>query len=294
MSPFVAFLLIVALGQFLVMQQRGIDISVAGVVSLAAVLTTSISRNYDSAVGIALCASPAIAAGTFSGFLNGVLIQRFAMPPLVVTVAGNSVLFGFVVWISGGVPATAPPLLETFCIGRTLGVPNVLVVAAGLMIVLLIIERKMLAGARARAVGISQDAARLIGISVPTYMIGAYAFAGMLYAVAGVILAGFVHVPTIYIGNDYLLASVAAVVLGSRLVGSARESILSTCVGAIFLVYVGQLVNALGLPTSVQLIIQSGILLIGVTSGGALAPALRKLKPFSVSNVGQSRYDHAG
>ncbi len=277
MSPFVAFLSIAAFGQHLVMQQRGIDISVAGVVSLAAVVTTNIFVKDHGLAGALACVSAAIGLGAVSGLMNGLAVHACRIPPLVATMAANSILFGFVLWISRGVPNTAPALLEVFSIGRVLGMSNVLLFAAAVMLVLLMIEKRTLAGRRMQAVGLNESAAAAIGISVQAYKVGAYAVAGGLYGVAGVLLGGFLHVPTIYVGNDYLLSSVAAVVLGSRLAGMPHGSIATTALGAFFLVYVTQLVNALGLPTSVQYMIQAGILLLGVASGNILANAVRGL-----------------
>jgi ribose transport system permease protein len=89
-----------------------------------------------------------------------------------------------------------------------------------------------------------------------------YMLAGFCYAAAGVLLAAYVLSPTVFSGLPYLLATVAAVVVGGNSIGGGqRGSVVSTVIGALFLTYLGQLVLAVGFGTSAQNIVQAVIII---------------------------------
>ncbi len=118
--------------------------------------------------------------------------------------------------------------------------------------VIFVINRTVL-GRRFVAVGVNPMAAHAVAISVDLYRIGTYLMAGLLYAGAGVLLAGYLSIPTVFCGTPYLLASVAAVVIGGNsIAGGGRGSVVATVVGAFFLTYLDQLVLAAGFETSMQ------------------------------------------
>jgi ribose transport system permease protein len=104
MLPFAAALAIASLGQTLVVMQGGIDLSVAGGLSLYVVIVTKYPAGENSrllgALGIALLA--AVAAGSLNGFLVG----RMRLNPIVATLGTNALLFGAVLWYSAGIPTT--------------------------------------------------------------------------------------------------------------------------------------------------------------------------------------------
>jgi ribose transport system permease protein len=101
--------------------------------------------------------------------------------------------------------------------------------------------------------------------------------AGFCYGLAGVMLAGFLNFPSLFSGNDYLLATVAAVVVGGNSITGDRGSIFAVVIGACFMTYIGQLVLSLGFERSTQHIVQAVVVI-----GAVGLPAL-------IRNLGISR-----
>jgi len=262
MLPFAAVTAIVALGQLLVIQQRGLDLSVAGVMSLAAVIVAKAPGGQDDRLVTALLLVAVMAIAV--GLLNGVAITLLGVTPFVATLAMNAILTGVVLSYSGGQTATVPGRFADFAQSKVLGISVLVFVALGLLLVMAFVLRQTLIGRRFVAVGAGSDAARAIGLRVTRNQIGAYVAAAGCYALAGVLLAGFTQTPGLTVGNAYLLPSIAAVVLGGTSLAGGTGSPLATVGGALFLSQLGQVVLAMGAATSTQYLIQAAIIGLGM------------------------------
>ena len=273
MLPFAAMLAIAAIGQHIVVQQRGLDLSVAGVISLSAVLVTLLPGVEAGAWSVALYVLLLIAVGMVAGIVNGLFVTIVRLPPLVTTIGVNAVLIGIALVASGGVPSKAPTVLSSAIIGKTLGIPNTLYVAALIACASIGFMNVSVWGRKFVAVAANATAAHALGMPVTLYRIGTYAAAGALYAIAGVLLAGFLSTPGLFLGNDYILWTVAAVVVGTNSIGGGGQgSVMATVIGAFFLTYLSQLVLGLGFDRSLQQIIQAVIIIGGVALTGLLNP----------------------
>jgi ribose transport system permease protein len=262
MLPFAAILAIAAIGQTLVVQQAGLDLSIPGMVSLAAVLVTKVPNGQEAkllpAVLLALVVCSAV------GTISGLAVVFLGVSPIVVTLAMNALLLGAVQQISGGFPSGATRNLNQFALKKTLGVPHTVVVAVLLVVVVAFVIRRTVAGRRFEAVGASTATARAAGVAVVRYRVGAYGMAGTCYAAAGILLAGYIKTADIYVGNTYLLPTVAAVVLGGTSLSGGVGSVIATAGGALFLTQLDQLVLASGATTAVQYLIQGAIIALGM------------------------------
>ena len=263
--PFVAILAVASIGQHLVIQQRGLDISIAGVICLAAVIVTKLPHSGAGPAAVAGYVLAALAMGLASGALTGVVVTFLNVPSLVTTIGVNAVLLGVTLMLSGSVPSAAPPALASLALGVTFGVPDTIWVALALTGIGVFVLERTVVGRRFLAVSVNPAAAHALGVPVELYRVATYMAAGLCYAAAGVMLAGFLSVPNIFCGNGYILASVAAVVVGGNSVaGGARGSLLATVVGAFFLTFLGQLVLSAGLERSMQNVVQAIIVIGGV------------------------------
>jgi ribose transport system ATP-binding protein len=264
MLPFMAILALASIGQHVVIQQRGFDLSVAGAISLAAVIVTVLPSPQASAVQTAVCVLLALMIGVAAGVVNGVIVALLRVPPLVATIGVNAVLIAFTLVISGGSPHTAPPLLSGLTQGRPLIIPNTaLIVLVFAILVGLAMERTSV-GRRFVALGVSPRAAAASGVPVNLYRIMTFAFAGFCFAASGVLMAGFLQVPSVMSGDHYMLPTVAAVVVGGSAVPDRRASIAATVIGAILLTYLSQLVVSLGFQQSMQYVVQALIVIASV------------------------------
>ena len=99
---------------------------------------------------------------------------------------------------------------------------------------------------------------------VVAYQIGTYTFAGAIYAAAGILLAGYLGIPSLLVGNTYLLPVITVVVLGGTSLLGGAGSVAATAVGAIFLTQLQQVTIGMGARTSAQFIIQAVIIALGM------------------------------
>ena len=265
MMPFVAVLGFAAIGQHLVIQQKGFDLSVAGSMSVGGVIVTALPRVSEGGPTVLQCIALAILAGIAAGTLIGLAVTALRASPIVATIGGNALLLGLALRLSGGTPATAPLPLIQFANSRVLGVPTIFLLLIGVTIVTSFVLSQTTIGRRFIAAGTSSPAARILAIPVNLYRTMTYAIAGLFFAAAGVILAGYLNTPAVFSGNPYMLTSVASFIVGGNtLGGDKKNSIIATIVGVIFLTYLDQVLVSLGFPRSAQSIIQAGIVFAGV------------------------------
>jgi ribose transport system permease protein len=262
MLPFAAVLAIIGLGQMLVVQQGGIDLSVPGAVSLAIVIVSHEPAGDDAKLLPAIFVSLAFAVG--AGLLNGFMVGRLGLNAIIATLGTNALLFGAVLGISGGIPRTTTHLLASVAGGLTLGIPNSVFFALIALAIVTLIVKKTVAGRRFEAIGASAEASRATGLRVRTHQGLAYVWGQLLFAGAGILLAGITNQPTAFQGNSYLLPSVAVVVLGGTSLLGGRGFPAATVVAALFLSQLDQFVLALGVPFAVRTLVQAAALAIGV------------------------------
>lgn len=263
MAPFAAILAIAAIGQTLVVQQGGLDLSVPGTISLAAALTTTVPHNSDSRLPLALLviALMAIAVGLIIGFA----VTRLGITPLVATLGVNALTVGTVVKVTGGsIANNVPSSLSSFAGGRVATIPTLAVVAVVVVAVVAVLLARTVAGRRFNLVGANARAARVAGIPVARYQIATYVMASLCYAAAGVVLAGLSGAPSLFAGDSYLLPTIAAVVLGGTSLAGGRASVVATAAGALFLTQLDQVVLATGAKNAVQNLIQAAIIVLGM------------------------------
>jgi ribose transport system permease protein len=263
MAPFAAILAIAAVGQTLVVQQGGLDLSVPGTMSLAAALSTTVPHNASGRLPLALLviALMAIAVGS----IVGLAVARLGITPLVATLGVNALTVGTVVQVTGGsIASNVPANLASFAGGRIATVPTLAVVAVAIVVVVALIISRTVIGRRFSLLGANVRAARVSGIRVRRYQVGTYICASLCYAIGGVVLAGLSGAPSLNAGDSYLLPTIAAVVLGGTSLAGGRGSVVATAVGALFLTQLDQVVLATGAKNAVQSLIQAAIIALGM------------------------------
>jgi ribose transport system permease protein len=262
MLPFASVLVLLAIGQTLVVQQRGLDMSVAAIVTIAGLLVAKFSVLTGSPmVGVVLTCAVCGAAG----ILNGLLVARIGISPIVATLATGALYFGVARILSGGSAMPIPPSLQALAQARLLGAPVLFYVAAVLVVVVSLVLRSTVVGRRFIAVGSNIAAARAQGTRTAAYQIGSYAVAGVCYAIAGIALAGFIGYATPTAGSSYLLPSIAAVVVGGTPFTGGKGSVVATAGAAMFMTLLDQLVLSLGASPAMQLLAQAVAIIIAVS-----------------------------
>jgi ribose transport system permease protein len=261
-APYGAVLAITALGQMLVVMTSGIDLSVPGTMSLAAVIMVGVGDGSNENIAVAL--ATAIAAAAVIGLVNGILIGGLRLNPLITTLAVGLIVIGVVNRYGSTFPVQSPVPrgLSDWTSTRVLGVSPVFWVGAGLTVVLILGLRYTAIGRRFQAVGANPVASHVVGVRVNLNQILVYVLAAVFYAVAGVALAGLLRNPGVAVGTQYLLGPIAAVVIGGASLTGGLASPLSTFAAALFLTGLNQMLRTMGLPTSLQFVV-FGLVIIG-------------------------------
>lgn len=260
--PFAAIIAIVGLGQLLVVQQGGFDLSLPGAVSLAVVTATHYPQQDNALLfqAVLLALSFAVAAG----ILNGLLVSIFRLNAIIATIGTNALLYGGVFAVSGGVPSITTERLANIAGGETFGIPNAVFFALATLLVVTFVLKKTVIGRRFEAIGANPLAARAAGLRVQLHQFMAYVLAQLLYCMAGILIAGITREPTAFQGDTLLLPSVAVVVLGGTSLLGGRGFPVSTVIAAYFLNQLSQFALAVGVPYSAQTIIQALALGFGI------------------------------
>jgi ribose transport system permease protein len=261
-APYGAVLGIAALGQMLVIMTGGIDLSVPGTMSLAAVIVVGVGDGSDERIWVAI--ATAVAAAAIVGLVNGILIGGLKLNGLIVTLAVGLIVVGRVNRYGSKFPVQSPVPkgLSEWTSTRILGVSPVFWVGVALTVLLIVGLRYTSIGRRFQGVGANPVASHVVGVRVTMNQILVYVVAAICYAIAGVALAGLIRTPGIAVGTQYLLGPIAAVVIGGASLTGGLASPLSTFAAALFLTGLNQMLRTMGLPTALQFVV-FGVVIIG-------------------------------
>lgn len=268
-ATFAAILAVASYGQTFAIIQGGIDLSVPNTIAFAALGFLTWAGTLGTLPALLL----ALACGGIIGLLNGLIITKLNLTPIVTTIAMNGLLFGVVLLNFSlseltVVPETLKALTaEKF---RFFGfeIAGVLPISIGLMLVLQFVLSYTGWGRSLFLVGVSADTARLAGQPVDRIRITGYALSGLLSATAGIIIVGYYSQAEANMGSQYLLSSVAAVVVGGASIFGGRGSMIGTFIGALVLGQVATLVTVFNLGATVQNLIYGVIILAVVAAYG--------------------------
>lgn len=264
-------LVLAATGLSLVVMAGGLDLSAAGVI---AVVNAFLTVEYQGAIGEqALWLILAIGLSAAVGALNGVIVHRFDLEPVVVTLASGFILTGAALLI-----LPAPASLQTvpgasLIAGMTSdlgGVPISLLIMVVVGIGWVYLRRSRL-GTSLIAIGSDVHAAAYTGVKVGRTRVLVFALAGAMYGLAGIAVTSLTSGGDPQLGAGYLLAAFAAVVVGGVRLGGGSGSVIGVILGAMALTLSVSVLLALDLETYWTFIAQGVILLVAIGAQAALA-----------------------
>ncbi|MEH6545198.1 MAG: ABC transporter permease [Sneathiella sp.] len=242
-----SFLAILALGQGSVILTGGLDLSVPWVIGLSGILVADIVQGADLALIYAVPLVLITAAGI--GLINGLGVVALGLSPIVVTLAMNGIIQGAALIYSDGTPSGfAAPALRWLMTGKALGItPVIFLLSIFGMFGVLLLSRTAF-GRRIYAVGNSEEAARLSGVKTNKVLIGVYILSALCAALVGILLTGFSGQASLGMGDDYMLPSIAVVVVGGALITGGRGHYLGMLGGALLLTAMQTLLAGTTLP----------------------------------------------
>lgn len=250
----------VGIGQTLVVIGGGIDLSVGAIVTLTAVILPLLSLASDPTgiVGVALALL--VAAG--AGLANGIGVAWLRVQPMVMTLATATFLQGVLILVAGGSAVSLTnPLVQWLGRARPLGFSASigLWVIAALAVLFLLHATRF--GARLFVLGASPAVARLSGVPVVRTTIAAYGLSGVAAGISGLLALGMNGQGYVGIGEPYVLASIAAVVLGGTSILGGRGTYAGTLPGAVLLVTVSALITVVNASAGLRNILFGGLIL---------------------------------
>lgn len=288
MLPFAGALMIASVGQFLVIQGGGLDLSVPGVIGVSAMIVT----RYPDVGGLGLWGSifVALVASAFAGVISGAVVVYLRFSPIVATIGVNALLIGIILKVTGGFSYVAPDSLNDFTSSRPFGVPIIFIIAILWVAAVALTLRHTIFGRRLVAVGVNRRAAEAAGIRTNLYTIGSYSAGALCFGIVGILLAGLLIIPGATVGDSYLILTFAAVVLGGSPLLGGEGSVVATAVGAFFLTQLNQMVLNAGGTTATQFMIQGAVIAASlmIASLSARRRNKRKIAPAIIPVVFQT------
>jgi ribose transport system permease protein len=259
-----AILGIVAAGQNLVIigGREGIDLSVGALISLGAVLSGNVMNGEDSGILPAILFTGAV---TFLiGIVSGLGITLLRIPPLVMTLGMMTVIQGALIVVSRGIPSgNAAPALTSFVVRPLVfGIPGILFLWALLALAMWFLLRRTSFGYALYAMGSNERAAILSGRRVGRLRILLYGLSGLLAGLSGFCLLGYTVNSFISVGDQYVLPSIIAVVIGGTSLAGGSGNYIGTAAGAIALTVLQSVLTTLEIDFWGRQVIFGAVLLL--------------------------------
>jgi ribose transport system permease protein len=266
---FGTFMVLVGLAQMLVITSGpgNIDLSVPSVIALACM----IGMHAMASSGVIAGFAAAVASGVAVGFANYLLIRTLRIPPIIATLSSSFIVQSVAITQSHGMNAP-PAALEAFANGRWLGVPHLALMALMLSVAIAILLHLSVFGRGLSAVGQNPRAAWLAGVGVEKTRCAVYLLSGAITAFTGVLLSAVSGGATLDMGVEYMLISIAVVVIGGTLVTGGRATVTGVWGASMFLFLTNAVLNALGAGAGIRSIAY-GVLIIAVVVAAGGRPA---------------------
>ncbi|MFM0497824.1 ABC transporter permease [Paraburkholderia caledonica] len=257
------FMVLVGLGQMLVITSGvgNIDLSVPSTIALAGVvgMHTMGGANGQIAAGIAA----ALGVGVAIGLVNYALIRMLRIPPIIATLSSSFIIQSIAITQGRQLPPP-PPALGAFATGRLLSVPYIALLALALSIALAVLLHRAVYGRRLSAIGQNARAAWLAGVDVHRTRCLAYVMSSMIASLTALLISATSGGASLDMGVEYMLISIAVVVIGGTLVAGGKATIAGVWGASMFLFLTNAVLNAVGADAGVRSIVY-GALIIGVT-----------------------------
>jgi len=260
-----SFLGIVSIGQTIAILTGGIDLSVGPIITMGNVFTCMFINGLNSNTFWALPAI--ILLGALFGACNGLGVAYLKISPLVMTLAIGSLVTGITLIFSHGAPkGLASPILRFLGVGSILnGLPVIVIVWAILSALFILLLRTTVYGRKIYYIGANEKAAFLSGVKVNFIKTLAYAISGASATLTGAFMAGYTQTAFLGIGNEYILWSITAVVIGGTSLTGGKGGYLGTFAGAIILVLLESILTVISMPEAGRRIANGIIILIMIS-----------------------------
>jgi ribose transport system permease protein len=268
------FMVIVGVGQMFVITlgPGNVDLSLAANIGLASAVAMKTMNGNDSLVALGILA--AVASGAAIGLFNYALIRLLRIPPIIATLSSSFIILSIDISYGRGLQIKPPPGFADFTNIVVLGVPILAIGAILFTIVAGVALQRMVYGRSVLAIGQNMRAAWLAGIPVESIRLVTYALSGAFGGIDGALLAGYFRGASVDIGNEYLLSSIAVVVIGGTSVAGGKANVPGIWGAALFLVLMLTMLNTFGVSAGMRLLL-TGLIIVGVITAAGGRKAVR-------------------
>ncbi len=255
---------IVALGQTLVILCGSIDLSVGSLISAAAVIASFVMRGDPAMMLPAVLLVLALSAAV--GAVNGLVISRLNVSPLIATLGSGLILQGVLSANFNNFTGSVPPAFEAVAYGALGVLPWSVIALFALAVATAWLTGATRFGAHLYAVGGNAAGARLAGIRTDRVTIGAHVLCSLFAGLTGLYLASRLRSGAPWIGRDgvYDLESIAVVVIGGTLLAGGRGGVAGTLAGVLLFAVIDAAFNMLGVPAFPKQVIRGAIVIAAV------------------------------
>jgi len=252
---------IMAIGMTFIILSGGIDISIGAILFFTSALFAQLMLDTNS---YALSFSVAMACATALGAVNGFLVIRFRMSPLITTLATYSIYRGMAIHLTGAQNIPVPREMGFLGNGKILGLPVPIILLLVVFCIGLYLLTQTRFGVFVRAIGNSQRSARETGLPVARVTMAVYAIGGFVTGIAALVLLARVGGLQSGIGIGIEFTVIAAVILGGTKLTGGAGSMVGSVIGAVFLVLIDNGLNLLNASPFIYDVVRGGVLLAAV------------------------------
>lgn len=260
---FAAFSVIVGIGQMFVITlgPGNIDLSVPSTMTLAGTVALKLMNVEDGMIVPGLLVSILIGLGV--GIGNYALIKLLRIPPIIATLSMSFIIQSTAIWSNRGLRIKPPEQLADFTTSGFLGIPNIALVALVLSLLAWVLLERTIYGRWISAIGQSMFAARMAGIPVDGTRLVTYVLCSILASICGYLLASFSGGAALNMGAEYLLMSIAVVIIGGTAVAGGDSNVPGIWGASLFMFLVVSMLNTYGFGAGPRLVL-TGLIIIAV------------------------------
>jgi len=265
---FGTFTVIVGLGQMMVITTGpgNVDLSIPATMTLSGVIAMKVMDTDPANLLIGIVA--ALSASLVVGVANYILIRLLRIPPIIATLSSSFLVLSTAISYGRGIRIKPPVPLADFATERLVGIPVVAMFVVALSFLLAIILKRTIYGRTVSAIGQNERAAWLAGLNVKSVRFATYLLSSLFAGICGIVQSGFSGGAALNMGDDFLLASIAVVVIGGTSVAGGKANVPGIWGAAMFMYLLVTMLNIFGASPGVRLILTGVIIIAVITLAG--------------------------
>lgn len=260
---FATFTIIVGLGQMMVITTGpgNVDLSIPATITLSGVVAMKVMDEDTGRMALGIAA--ALGSATLVGIFNYGLIRLLRIPPIIATLSSSFLVLSTAISYGRGIRIKPPEPLAQFAEAQVFGVPIMAFAVLAISVLIALVLNRTLYGRSVLAVGQNSRAAWLAGLNVDRTRFLTYVLSAFMAGVCGILLSGFSRGAALNMGEEFLLASIATVVIGGTSVAGGRANVPGIWGAALFMYLLVTMLNTFGASAGIRLIL-TGLMIIGV------------------------------